>query len=535
MYNLRPYQQDVFDKIKIEFSKKNKKVLILAATGFGKTILAHEIAKNDLFIKNRVLFTTHRIQLAEQTFNKFIDLKPELLQGKNKLKNENAPLIIATLQTLQKNEIPPPRVIIIDECHYGYESNLIQQLFTKFPDAFFIGLSATPVNNKDELLEGWDEILDDYQTKDLIEINALVPFKCFAPTSINLANVRKSNKNEFIEADLEAEIKRLNINDTVVSNYIKIGEKRNFIAFCTTKKQCYDLQVAFNKIGIFTSVIVADTSATDRNNSFLELQNNLIDGLISVEILTAGFDMPQISCVIFATATAQWKKYVQCAGRGIRTYDETKIDCIVLDFCNNIELHGMPDERKVFRFGKKISKVIDRELKLDLLSEAKIDKKEITVEKQLFLKSIGSVLDLYENKIYTKESDLQNDVNLFLKKTNYFWWRQNSGKAFMQGGWVNFASKNGLPDNTVFYKKSSLYFGLELKLKTGTFTANQKETLPEMTQNNILFFIIESVFDVYLAIEHIEKNIKFENNVMQIDYNIYNYSERQKKLREKIC
>lgn len=541
MYQLKPFQQVYYDKIQKEFLNKNKKVLALAPTGFGKTILSYIISKNAISKNNKGLFTCHRIALAEQTHKKFLPLGAELLQGENKLKNENSNLIVATLQTLLTTKIEPPKIIIIDECHYGYESNLVQQLFLKFPNAYFIGLSATPLNNKDELLEGWDSIISDYQTQDLIDFKELVPFKCFAPTSINLSKVRKTAQNEYNENDLLEIIEKENINATIVENYIKLGENRKFIVFATNTKQCEDLYLEFSKKNIKVQIISAKTTSTNRELYLNQLKNGIIKGLISIEILTAGFDEPSLSCVIFATATAQWKKYIQCAGRGIRLngFDfETskrngKTDCIILDFCNNIENHGLPSDKRVFKFGKKISRVIDKQLNLnELKTENK--KVELSIEKQKFLKQIGSLLDLYDGKEYRLESELQEDINSFLKKTGYFWWRQNSGKMFKDGRWVHFASKNGLPDNTVFYKNTSFFFGIELKLKNGSFTKHQLETLPEMIENKVLFFICESVFDVYLAIEHIEKHITFVENQLVINYDIYNLPENQKKYIDKL-
>jgi hypothetical protein len=149
---------------------------------------------------------------------------------------------------------------------------------------------------------------------------------------------------------------------------------------------------------------------------------------------------------------------------------------VLLDFVGNVELHGMPDDRKSFIFGKKISRVIDRELGLDISAEAR-QTVELTEEKKVYLKQIGSLLDLYEGQHYKLESELQEDVNNYLDKTHFFWWRQNSGKMFKDGRWIHFASKSGLPDCTVFYKASSLFFGIELKLPHGRLTDHQKKKL----------------------------------------------------------
>lgn len=522
MYQLREPQKITYDKIRNNVGQGKKRVLVMACTGFGKTILSYQIAKDAMIKKNRVLFTSHRITLAEQTRDKFSDLNPSYLQGDSEGYIEDYSVLVATLQTLVNVEINEPKVVIIDECHYAYESNYIQSLFDRWPNAVFIGLSATPTDDKGYLLNGFNAVIDDYQTTDLIKLGWLVPFKVFAPVKINTEKVKISKTtNDFNEKELIEEIIKQDINKSIVENYIKLGEDRKFICFAVNKIHCKQLQTDFLKYGIFTEIISADTSKKKRDIILKQYAENEIHGLISIEILTAGFDDPTVKSIILATKTMQWKKFVQMCGRGIRLLGQSleesitngKEDCLLLDCAGNIEEHGMPDDRKDLKFGVKISKVLDKILNLDESIEKRENiSNDFTEEKQVFLKRIGSLLDLYDGKIYTKESDLQEDVNNFLDKSGYFYWRQNSGKMFKDGRWINFASKSGLPDNSVFYKNSSFFFGLELKLPHGRLTDHQKKTLPEMKQNNILFFICESVIDVYKSLTHIENNIDFSDN-----------------------
>lgn len=543
-YTLREPQKKVRNEISNHAKNGRKKILVSAPTGFGKTILSYDIIKSAINRGNSVLFTTHRIALSEQTANKFESLGPQYLQGDNKLESEDYGVLVATLQTLINYEIKPPRIVIIDEVHYAYESNLVQSLFTRFPDSLFIGLSATPVDNKDYLLDGWDAMVDNYQTKDLIDLGWLTPFRVFAPSVIDTKSIRVSQtKNDFIEKDLADAVNNFDINKSIVENYIKLGEKRKFIAFAVNKKHCSDLKKTFDSFGIKTAIITANTSKSKRTNILSDFKVGALDGLISIEILTTGFDEPTIGCVIMATATKQWKKYIQCCGRGIRlvgnsiseSIENGKSDCILLDCCGNVEEHGMPSDKKVFMFGKKISTVIDRELKIDTETEKRATVEEsISVEKQVYLKSIGKLLDLYDGKVYLKESDLQSDINKYLKKTGYFWWRQNSGKAYMSGRWVHFASVSGLPDNSVFYNKTSLFIGVELKLPSGVLTAHQKKTLPIMMSNGVLVFICESVFDMYKVIEHIEKNVVVSEEGMFINRRIYDLPSKQIEYRNRL-
>lgn len=544
-YTLRPPQLDVKNQIRESVRQGKKKILVFACTSFGKTILSYDIIKSAIERGNRVLFTSHRITLAEQSAEKFSDLNPSYLQGDRKEFDSDYKVLVATLQTLVNTEIVAPNIVLIDECHWSYESNLIQSLFEKWPDAIFIGLSATPVDDRGFLLDGFETIIDTYQTKNMIELGWVTPFKVFCPMSINTSAV-KMKGDDFDPNSLETVINKDDINDSIVDNYIELGESRKFIAFAVNKKHCQDLCQAFERQGIQTAVITADTSKKKRDQILADFAANKLKGLISIEILTAGFDDPTVSLVIMATVTKSWKKFVQCCGRGIRllgggineSIANGKSDCILLDCCGNVEEHGFPDDRKELKFKKKISRVIDRELGLDTDNELR-QTVVMTEEKQIYLKRIGSLLDLYEGKVYKLEAELQEDVNSYLKKTGYFWWRQNSGKAFMKdskgvGRWVHFASKSGLPDNSVFYDMTSLFFGMELKLPWGKLTDYQKETLPEMTDKRVLYFIIESVYDVFMAIDHVERNIIRSPEGVMIFKSIYNLPQRQIELRNRL-
>jgi superfamily II DNA or RNA helicase len=542
MFELRPPQIDVKNQITAMYLSGMKKILVSAPTGFGKTILAYNICQGAQAKKSHVLFTAHRIQLAEQTYEKFKSLKPSFLQGSSDGYDHSAFIQVATLQTLQNREIETPDIVIIDETHYAYESALVQSLFEKFPKALFIGLSATPVGSDGYLLEGFDGIVDTYQTGDLIKLGWLVPFKVFAPITPNLALV-KIVSGEYEEKGLIEAIKKDDITSSSVDKYIELGEKRKFVCFAVNQAHAEEIKNEFLTRGINTEVIISSTTKEERRRYLADFKKGKIQGLISIEILTAGFDEPSVSCVILMCPTKSWRKYIQCCGRGIRldglSYEESvlngKSDCLLLDCSGAVEEHGMPDERKVFKFKKKISKVLDREAGIDENTEDRKEKLQaIPEEKQIFLKQIGSVLDLYDGKIYEKESDLQEDINKFLKKTDYFWYRQNSGKAYIEGRWVHFTNKAGLPDNKVYYRNTSFSFWLELKIPKGRLTDHQKITLPEMTEAKILFFICESVFDAYKAIEHIERHLLQTEEGLLIKNTIYDLDERQTALRSKL-
>lgn len=527
---LRPIQQNTVNKIYYHAANGKKRILVMLPTGSGKTVIAKHLIDNCTKKGNRALFTVPRLNLIEQTAKYFDDYS--IIQGDDSRFDDTKLLQIAMIQTLANRDVSTPDLIIFDEIHYAFDGELIQSIFRKFPDAFFIGLSATPTDEKGYLLDGFDAIIDDVQLGDMIQQRWLAPIDVYSD-SVDLSSVRITD-GEYNTDDVDNVVCRSEVVGTVYDNYMKHAAGLKFICFAASVKHGQLLTYYFKSKGVRCEFVSAETHVDIRNKYYSDMQAGRITGLINVEILTAGYDEPTIECCIMAVPTKSWRKYIQCVGRAVRlngaTYEESilngKEKAILIDCGNLIAEHGMPTDRKKLIFKPKMSHVIDRELGIS----DDVDKRKdiiLTKEKQLFLKKIGSLLDLYDGKVYAKENELQTDVNSFLKKTGWFWWRQNSGKAYISGRWVHFASKAGLPDNTLFFDFSSLFIGIELKLPKVSLTDHQKETIPEMLQKGVLVFFAESIFDVWLIIKHIEENTTKTDDGLFISNKIYERTERQ--------
>lgn len=555
---LRPYQVESKKFIYDSWRDGKNKCMLMLPTGSGKTVLAHSIINDGLSRGYNVLFTCHRQILVEQTYGRF---GGSVIMGRDKRYNPELNLQIGSVYTVKKRDVATPKIIICDEIHYGYKADIIQGLFERWPSARVIGLSATPVDNQGYLLGGFDSYFLKYQLCDLVKAGDLVPFKIYSPVSVDLSLVSKI-AGEYNQSELEEVVIREELLRTVVKGYNEFGEGRKFIAFATTVKHAKLLR---DVLGEDVGYIDATTGSDERRVVLNGVKSGLLRGVVNIDVLTAGFDMPELSCIIDAAPTMVWAKWMQRLGRGSRllgvNYKESvangKQDCIYLDFANNIDEHGMPTDRKEFSFKPAISRVLDRKLGLTEDIEPSIEKENITIEKTVFLKKIGKLLDKYEDKVYRVEKDLQADVNKFLEKTNLFFYRQNSGVA--QYGWalkkefkefcaisgcrgdevlkfinfitrgkarfIRFTSKSGLADISCFYE--SVYFGIELKLPQGKLTEHQKITIPEQISKKILIFFAESVIDIYDILEFIESNIVRDNGSIVIKNDIYKLYDRQ--------
>jgi len=266
------------------------------------------------------------------------------------------------------------------------------------------------------------------------------------------------------------------------------------------------------------------------DNSYRMFNLNEAQLLINVDMLTFGFDEPSIKCMLFARAVKSLRLYKQMVGRGIRSF-EGKYKCLMIDCANVIRDNGFPTDELVLIKRPVINNTIDKLTTIQREVDGTIKEESIPKERIEYLGKIGSLIDLYNGKVYKKEQDLVDDCKTILKRAGFYIWRQNSGKANIQGRWVVFTDRNGLPDITVIYK--SVYIGLELKLPHGRLTDGQKKTLPEFVQNKTAFFIIENVIDLFNALEVIKNSIIDTSDGVLIKPELFELSETQLHYRTK--
>ena len=149
---LRDYQQEMLDRLHHAWEKQPS-VMVQMPTGVGKTVLlAEEIKNEELRKKNScsggVLVVAHRIELIEQisrTLDRFRIEHGLIVSGKPI--DETKPVQVASIQTLSRRignaDDNDFSLVIIDEAHHAL-AKTYKMLWDKWPDAKFLGLTATP-------------------------------------------------------------------------------------------------------------------------------------------------------------------------------------------------------------------------------------------------------------------------------------------------------------------------------------------------------------------------------------------------------
>src|SRR6185312_14143024 len=169
LFPLRPLQQAAMDQLKSSLRAGKRRIVLQAATGFGKTILGAHMAAGALEKGNRCAFVVPQLSLIDQTFTRFVEngISPGdmgVMQADHPWRRPAAPLQICSVQTVDRRGFPEVKFVIVDEAHIRFKA--IDRWVATRPDVLFFGLSATPWSRG--MGEIWDDLIVPTTLADLI-------------------------------------------------------------------------------------------------------------------------------------------------------------------------------------------------------------------------------------------------------------------------------------------------------------------------------------------------------------------------------
>lgn len=339
-FELREYQKDIIEKV----LNSQQSTLIQISTGGGKTIIAKEIIKDLMYHSKSVLFVVPKLVLMDQTIKVLRELNPQIIHGKKKYNLSNK-LFISTIQTISRRKSLNPDVIFIDEIHFGYDGEMIKNLKSQNPDARIIGLSATPYDRNGKLLKGFDLILDKYDMKYMIKNKFLTALISYSLVKQNLSSIKITAGDYNLKELGELACKDYLITQISSATKKYILKSKKTIVFAVNIEHTKLLQIVYKNLGFDVNILHSELSndeIKERLKGFRKESNNP-KILISVLMLTTGFDMPEVDCAVLARPTKSQNLYKQMVGRILRL-NENKEKAMLLDCGNVIENLGMPLE-----------------------------------------------------------------------------------------------------------------------------------------------------------------------------------------------
>lgn len=331
--DLRKYQADAFDQAREAVRQGKRRILIVAPTGAGKTILASALMEMVREKGRRGNFVIDRLSLLTQTSETFdrYSIDHGVIQSSHPRYRPSLPIQISSVQTLSRRGWPESHLDVFDEGHCLYDTHTKRM---ESGAAVTIALTATPFTKG--LGKYFDTVINVTTTRKLIEDGWLVPYRIFSCKEPDMTGV-KIKAGEWDEK--ESSKKALEVVGDVVQEYLKHGEGRRFICSAVDVAHVEELARQFLSAGINVCTFTYKDTNEDREDTLGEFRkvNSSIRGLITVTAASRGMDCPPVSCVIMARPLRKsLSEHIQLFGRGLRISPETgKTDCLVLCHSGN--------------------------------------------------------------------------------------------------------------------------------------------------------------------------------------------------------
>ena len=345
---LRSYQIKAIDSLRYSFNTKGKKSpLLVMPTGAGKTVVFAAISKAISQNEKNVLILVHRRELIDQASKKLknIGVNHGVIAAKYKSSQNN--IQIASVQTLVRRLIKNtfnPHYIIIDEAHHAAAGSW-RKIIDHFKDAYKIGCTATPIRLDGRgLADYFDDLVKGPGVAKLIKDKYLAPYKVFAPPlKINLDKV-KTLGGDYQKKELEKQIDSADIIGDAVQQYKKHADGLPAIAFCISIKHATDVCNKFKDAGYKAAIVHGEMKVDDRDKAIKGLGNGKIQILTSVDVISEGTDVPDVSAAILLRPTKSEGLYLQQVGRVLRPKPDKT--AIILDHVNSTRTHGFVDDKR---------------------------------------------------------------------------------------------------------------------------------------------------------------------------------------------
>lgn len=357
----KPYlhQEKAMSQMTKHFLEKKRAAgIVVIPTGGGKTTLASRwLLQNCIAKGQRVLWLAHRSNLLAQAFNDFAK-HAHLAAPLKKLSmitvaggarrwsevDKSYQVVFSTMQTTGRKgnisfaeqmaaDAPNGLIVVIDEAHHAAAPSYwrIAQCLKPL-NVQFLGLTATPVRTQAvddiRLWQVFDaSVIYHINIKDLIEIGILAePRTHTIKTNINFERTFTQEDHDHLKrfGELSAQVLE-NVanssprNQLIVKHYIENKDKYGkTIVFATDTKHARTLKLEFTKQGIVADYI--DYTRGAENETIMQSfrAKSIPTVLINVEMLTEGFDAPDIKTVLIARPSGSESLVAQMVGRALR-------------------------------------------------------------------------------------------------------------------------------------------------------------------------------------------------------------------------
>lgn len=396
-YPPRYYQRIAINRTVDAISRGTDRLLLVMATGTGKTYTAFQIVYRLLKsgMKSKILYLADRNNLVDQSIQQdFAPLEKVIhkvnfskddpstitsyqvyfslyqqLAGGNDDQEEDINNTILKLKQLFRPDFFD--LIIVDECHRGSakkESNW-RKILEYFASATQIGMTATPKETKYiSNIDYFGEPIYTYSLKEGIEDGFLAPFKVInVMTDIGEGWRPRKGQCDIYGNEIEDRIYtnsdydyNIIIEDRIqqvaaeITNYLKSTDRMaKTIVFCATEDAAERMRVALvnqnsdmvqKNPDYVVRITGSDTYGKSKLDYFISVREKYPVIATTSKLLSTGSDCKMTKLIVLDEMIGSMTEFKQIIGRGTRLREkEGKTHFVVMDFRNVSRLFADPD------------------------------------------------------------------------------------------------------------------------------------------------------------------------------------------------
>jgi superfamily II DNA or RNA helicase len=350
--HLRPYphQQAALDALALERSRGHHRNLVVAATGTGKTVVAaldYARLRKEFGGDPTLLFVAHREEILVQSQARYRAAVRdghfgELLVGRHKpIEGRHVFAAIQSLHQERLAKLAPDAydVVVIDEFHHA-AADSYDALLRHLDPKVLLGLTATPERTDGRSVLGWFDgrVATELRLWDALDLGLVSPFQYFGVHDGTDLSAVDFTSGRYDVASLEkvytADHVRANLVLRAIHERIQDPLAMRALGFCVSVAHAEFMAEFFNRKGIPSVAVHAETSDADRASALERLRAGTINAVFVKDLFNEGVDVPAVDTVLFLRPTESATVFLQQLGRGLRL-DDGKNCLTVLDFIGN--------------------------------------------------------------------------------------------------------------------------------------------------------------------------------------------------------
>ena len=344
------YQEDMKERIE-KALRLHRSVMAQMPTGTGKTYLLTAVI--DSFVSNnpmeKVWIVAHRRELVSQIDETVRKFHSYFASNTSSLLSSVKAMSIQWLMRHYDEIEEEPGMIVIDEAHHAL-AKTYKEMWERFPNAKFLGLTATPcrLNGKgftdlfDILVQSWS--VPEFISKGRLATYDFVSIKSDGMTQRLIDSLQKRGADgDYQNKEMDMLLNKKPSIERLYQSLEEFGKDRKGIVYAINISHAQKITKLYQENGVKAIAIDSKTPATERQQDIEAFKKGDIQVLVNVDIFSEGFDCPDVEFVQLARPTLSLAKYLQMVGRGLRVAKGKK-NCVIIDNVGLYRVFGLPSQ-----------------------------------------------------------------------------------------------------------------------------------------------------------------------------------------------